>query len=70
MNRDKKMAAAPLRWLKIIAYLFAPVDTSSPGAANGRAVSGLGVGCETLGRLKLVVWMVVSVIIAHLLSRL
>jgi hypothetical protein len=70
MHRDEKMAAAPLRWLKIIAYLFSPVDTSSPGAEQGNAASRLGVGCETLGRLKLVFWMVVSVILAHLLSSL
>lgn len=70
MNKNQKMTAAPLRWLKIIAYFFSPVDTSSPDTAHGNAASGLGLGCETLGRLKLVFWMVVSVILAQLLSRL
>lgn len=70
MNRDKTMAAAPRQWLKIIAYLLSPADTSSPATQQDNQAYDRGVGCETLGRVKLVFWMVVSVILAHLLARL
>jgi hypothetical protein len=58
------------KWFKVLAFLVSPVDSTDPRGIHHATGCCLPPDHGRLGAVKLVFWMVVSVIIAVMLSQL